>query len=114
LVLRTAFQAAPPRFTAEPRPSLDAMWVRGRYRPAVIAVVVLEFVLVWNDFIMGFLISGPGSTPLTLLLWGQARQFGVSAGSLSAAVVVASVVPVLVLLVNWRKVVAGLTGGAAE
>jgi alpha-glucoside transport system permease protein len=114
LVLRTAFQAAPPRFTAEPRPSLDAMWVRGRYRPAVISVVVLEFVLVWNDFIMGFLVSGPGSTPLTLLLWGQARQFGISTGSLSAAVVMASVVPVLVLLVNWRKVVAGLTGGAAE
>jgi alpha-glucoside transport system permease protein len=113
LVLRTAFLAAPPRFTAEPRPSLDSMWVRGRYRPAVVAVVVLEFVLVWNDFIMGFLVSGPGSTPLTLLLWGQARQFGVSAGSLAAAVVVASVIPVVVLLLNWRKVVTGLTGGAA-
>jgi alpha-glucoside transport system permease protein len=114
LVLRTAFLAAPTTFTTEPRPSLDLMWQRGRYRPAVIAVVVLEFVLVWNDFIMGFLVSGPGSTPLTLLLWGQARQFGTSAGTVAAAAVVAAVIPVAVLLLTWRKVVEGLTGGAGR
>src|SRR5439155_1424523 len=56
LVLRTAFLAAPIR-PLEQGPALDAMWRRGRYRPALIAVVVLEFILVWNDFIVGFLIS---------------------------------------------------------
>jgi alpha-glucoside transport system permease protein len=111
LVLRTAFLAAPPRSAGEQRPALDAMWRRGRYRPAVAAVVVLEFVLVWNDFIVGFLISGPGTTPLTLLLWGEARQFGTSAGTVAAAAVVAAVIPVGVLLATWRRVVAGLTGG---
>ncbi|HEU5111097.1 MAG TPA: hypothetical protein VFT95_21355, partial [Micromonosporaceae bacterium] len=63
LVLRTAFEAAGVRPQDE-RPSLDAIWRRTRYRPALIAVLVLEFVLVWNDFIVGFLISG-GSTPFT-------------------------------------------------
>jgi alpha-glucoside transport system permease protein len=114
LVLRTAFLAAPTRSTAEQRPALDAMWRRGRYRPAVVAVVVLEFILVWNDFIVGFLISGPGSTPLTLLLWGEARQFGTSAGTVAATAVVAAVIPVGVLLMTWRKVVIGLTGGVAR
>jgi alpha-glucoside transport system permease protein len=111
LVLRTAFLAAPTRSTH--RPALDAVWRQGIYRPAVIAVAALEFILVWNDFIVGFLISGPGTTPLTLLLWGEARQFSTSAGTVAAAAVVASVIPVAVLLLTWRKVVSGLTGGAA-
>ncbi|MET0134988.1 MAG: hypothetical protein ABW215_15520 [Kibdelosporangium sp.] len=114
LVLRTAFLAAPTSPTGRQRPSLNVMWRRGRYRPAVVAVVVLEFVLVWNDFIVGFLISGPGSTPLTLLLWGEARQFGTSAGTVAAAAVAAAVIPVAVLLVTWRRVVIGLTGGVAR
>ena len=113
LVLRTAFQAAPPDPSGTRRPALDATWF-GRYRRALIAVLVLEFVLVWNDFIVGFLISGPGSTPLNLLLWGEARQFGISAGTVAAGAVVASVIPVALLLTTWPKVISGLTGGTTE
>jgi alpha-glucoside transport system permease protein len=108
LVLRTAFLAAPAR---NGRPALDTMWRRGPYRTTLVAAGVLEFVLVWNDFIVGFLISGPGSSPLTLLLWGEARQFGTSAGTVAAAAVVSAIVPVVLLLATWRKVVVGLTGG---
>jgi alpha-glucoside transport system permease protein len=111
LVLHTAFIAAP---TDGHRPRLDAMWRRGRYRPALIAVVVLEFILVWNDFIVGFLIGGPGPTPLTLLLWGEARQFGASAGTVAAASVAAAVIPVGILLATWPKVIEGLTGGTSR
>jgi alpha-glucoside transport system permease protein len=74
-------------------------------------VAVLEFALVWNDFIVGFLISGPGATPLSLVLWGEARQFSTSAGAVAAAGVVASVVPVVLMLTFWRTVVRGLTVG---
>ncbi|HEV2781717.1 MAG TPA: hypothetical protein VGX25_20220 [Actinophytocola sp.] len=111
LVLRTAFDAAPVANVRDGRPLLDTVWRRGRYRPALIAVVVLELILVWNDFIVGFLIGGPGQTPFTLLLWGEARQFGTSAGTVAALSVVSAVVPVAVLLATWPRVVAGLTGG---
>jgi alpha-glucoside transport system permease protein len=87
------------------------MWRRGPYRTTLVAAGVLEFVLVWNDFIVGFLISGPGATPLTLLLWGEARQLGASAGTVAASAIVSAVIPVTLLLVTWRKVVVGLTGG---
>jgi alpha-glucoside transport system permease protein len=110
LVLRAAFVAAPSSATDEQRPALDSMWRRGRYRPALVAVVVLEFVLVWNDFIVGFLISGSGASPMTLLLWGEARQFGTSAGTVAACAVVSAVIPVVLLLATWRRVAAGLTG----
>ncbi len=111
LVLRTAFLAAPSR---SGRPAFDSMWRRGPYRTTVVAVVVLEFVLVWNDFIVAFLISGPGTSPLTLMLWGEARQFGTSAGTIAASAVVSALIPVVLLVVTWRKVVVGLTGGIAR
>jgi len=114
LVLRTAFLAAPRRAEDDGHPSFDKMWRRGPYRTTLIAVVVLEFVLVWNDFIVGFLVSGPGTSPLTLLLWGEARQFGTSAGTVAASAVVSALIPVVLLLATWRKVVVGLTGGIAR
>ena len=79
---------------------------------ALVAVAVVEFVLVWDDFIVSFLVSGPGTSPLTLVLWGEARQFGTSAGPVAAAAIVSALVPACLLLLTWRRwVVPGLTGG---
>jgi alpha-glucoside transport system permease protein len=117
LLLRSAFASAPPVLVAEAlqgpaRQSAVLATVQRTYRPALMAVAVLEFVLVWNDFIVGFLISGPGTTPLSLVLWGEARQFSASAGTVAAAAVVASIVPVVLLLSFWQTVVRGLTVGS--
>lgn len=116
LLLRSAFASARPSLIAEAlqghdRQSTVITAVRDTYRPALIAVAVLEFVLVWNDFIVGFLIGGPASTPLSLVLWGEARQFATSAGTVAAAAVVSSIVPVALLLAFWPAVVRGLTVG---
>jgi alpha-glucoside transport system permease protein len=117
LLLRSAFASAPPVLVAEAlqgpaRQSAVLATVQRTYRPALVAVAVLEFALVWNDFIVGFLISGPGTTPLSLVLWGEARQFSSSSGTVAAAAVVASVVPVVLLLSFWPTVVRGLTVGS--
>jgi alpha-glucoside transport system permease protein len=117
LLLRSAFASAPPALVAEAlqgpaRQSAVLATVQRTYRPALVAVAVLEFALVWNDFIVGFLISGAGTTPLSLVLWGEARQFSTSAGTVAAAAVVASVVPVVLLLTFWQTVVRGLTVGS--
>ncbi|MDX6241471.1 MAG: alpha-glucoside transport system permease protein aglG, ggtD, partial [Kribbellaceae bacterium] len=117
LLLRSAFASAPPALVAEAlqgpaRQSAVLATVQRTYRPALVAVAVLEFVLVWNDFIVGFLISGAGTTPLSVVLWGEARQFSTSAGTVAAAAVVASVLPVVLLLSFWPTVVRGLTVGS--
>lgn len=117
LLLRSAFASAPPALVAEAlqgpaRQSAVLATVQRTYRPALVAVAVLEFALVWNDFIVGFLISGSGTTPLSLVLWGEARQFSTSAGTVAAAAVVASVPPVVLLLTFWPTVVRGLTVGS--
>ncbi|WP_350280656.1 ABC transporter permease subunit [Kribbella sp. HUAS MG21] len=117
LLLRSAFASAPPALVSEAlqgpvRQSAVLATVQRTYRPALVAVAVLEFALVWNDFIVGFLISGPGTTPLSLVLWGEARQFSTSSGPVAAAATVASVVPVVLMLSFWRTVVRGLTTGS--
>jgi alpha-glucoside transport system permease protein len=118
LILRTALTVTPNRPAAfdallgqtGPFTALRRIWDKAG--AAVVAVAVLEFVLVWNDFIVSFLISGPGSSPLTLVLWGEARQFATSAGTVAASAVVSALVPTVVLLATWRRwVVPGLTGG---
>lgn len=117
LVLRWAFASAPAMRPDPADPDRSASvpaWAWQHARPTLIAVVVLEFVLVWNDFAVGFLISGPEASPLTLVLRGEARQFATSAAPVAASAVVSAIVPVVVLLVLWRRVVAGLTGGVSR
>jgi alpha-glucoside transport system permease protein len=80
--------------------------------PAVVAVAVLEFIQVWNDFFIGLMMNGAGASPWSLLLWGEARQFNENAAELAAGSLLSAVLPVLLLLATWRRwLVPGLTGG---
>lgn len=117
LLLRTAFAAAPVNLLAETRAGQAGQWramdrVRRHGVDSLVAVAVLGFLGVWNDFTLGLLVSGPTSSPLTIVLWGQAKQFGPSAGPVAAGAVVSAVVPVVVVLLTWRRVVDGLTGAS--
>ncbi|MGW4249765.1 hypothetical protein, partial [Nocardia sp. NPDC004722] len=81
--------------------------------PALGAVAVLEFIQVWNDFFIGLLIGGPGASPWSVLLWGDARQFNENSAQLAAGALISAVVPVTLLLLCWRRfVMPGLAGGA--
>jgi len=81
--------------------------------PAIIAVAVLEFVQVWNDFVVGLLFGGAG-TPLGLLLFGQTRQFVSNSGTLAAFALLASVPPLVVIVLARRQVITGLVSGAVR
>lgn len=96
------------------RPEWWVLWrVAPAAKPAIIAVAVLEFVQVWNDFVVGLLFGG-AATPLGLLLFGQTRQFVTSAGTLAALAVVMSIPPLLLVAAGRRYVVAGLVSGAVR
>ncbi|MEV0246658.1 hypothetical protein AB0H76_08735 [Nocardia sp. NPDC050712] len=85
--------------------------VRRAAGPALIAVAVLEFVQVWNDFVVGLMVSGAGTSPWSLLLWGEARQFNENIGQLAAGALVSSVPPVVLVLFTWRRwLLPGLIG----
>jgi alpha-glucoside transport system permease protein len=80
--------------------------------PAVVAVAVLAFVQVWNDLALGLLFSGPDGTPLGLLFYGQARQFVSNGGQLAAVSTLVSLLPVLLVILARRQIIAGLVSGA--
>ncbi|MBH0774805.1 carbohydrate ABC transporter permease [Nocardia bovistercoris] len=118
LVLRAALLAPPgsPAATELHGPAGHAATVRrviSAAWPALGAVAVLELVQVWNDFCVGLLVGGAGGSPWSLLLWGQARQFEENASRLAAGSLVSAVIPVVLVLLTWRRwLVPGLTGGA--
>lgn len=115
LILRAALRASgavldgPATHATTLRRVLDTAW------PALGAVAVLQLVQVWNDFTVGFLLGGAGGSPWSLLLWGEARQFEENSARLAAGSLLSAAVPVLVLLLTWRRwLVPGLTGGAVR
>ena len=116
LLVRAAFAAVPAADIAVTGPGMaGATSVIGsllqRCWPTVLAAAVLEFVLVWNDLLVGLLLGGPGTSVATLVLLGQARQFGTSAGVLAAGAVITMVVPLAVVLGTSRWLVRGLAVG---
>jgi alpha-glucoside transport system permease protein len=117
LVLRNALADVPAAQVRQARLTghreWSTLWRLARATvPAVIAVSVLEFIQVWNDLVVGLLFGGPDAAPLGLALYGQTRQFVTNTGPLAASSVLASVLPVLLVILARRQVVAGLVSGA--
>jgi alpha-glucoside transport system permease protein len=79
--------------------------------PAVVLAGVLAFVLVWNDTVVGLLLNWPAGDHLPLLLLEQARHFMSPIGPLAAQAVIATVVPVALVIVTGRWLYRGLTHG---
>ncbi|MEU5906997.1 hypothetical protein ABZ780_21805 [Micromonospora sp. NPDC047467] len=119
LVLRNAFADLPAEQVRGARLGGRRWWGTlrrlGRHNlPAVVAVSVLEFVQVWNDLVVGLLFSGPEATPLGLFLAGQSRGFVSNSGVLAAGSVLASVLPVVLIVLARRQLVAGLVAGGVR
>lgn len=115
LLLRSAFAVARPELLRlrrlDPDPGSEIVAVMRESRHAVLTVAVLEFVLVWNDFLVGLLLGGPEAGQVTFVLYDQVRQFTTSAGVLAAGAVVATAVPLTLVLVTGPTLVKGFTQG---
>ncbi|WP_430501595.1 hypothetical protein ACQRWP_08530 [Micromonospora trifolii] len=119
LVLRNAFADLPVEQVRDARLGGRRWWhtLRRLARhnlSAVVAVSVLEFVQVWNDLVVGRLFGGPGSSPLGPFLAEQTRSFVSNSGALAASSVLASVLPVVLVVLSRRHLVAGLVSGGVR
>ncbi len=115
LLLRSAFAVARPELQRvrrlDPDPGSELLAVMRESRHAVLTVAVLEFVLVWNDFLVGLLLGGPEAGQVTFVLYDQVRQFTTSSGVLAAGAVVATAVPLTLVLVTGPTLVKGFIQG---
>ncbi|MGK5740502.1 ABC transporter permease subunit [Micromonospora sp. URMC 103] len=119
LVLRNAFADLPADQVRAARLTGRHWWgtlrrLARHNRPALIAVSVLEFVQVWNDLVVGLLFSGSDAAPLGLFLAEQSRGFVANSGALAAGSVIASVLPVVLVVLARRHLVAGLVSGGVR
>lgn len=116
LLLRPAFRAAGQREAlhagadTDPESLSRFLAVLSGSRVTLVAVAVMEFVLVWNDLVVGLLL-GPGNTSVSIALFEQTRQFATSAGVVAAGAVVSLSVPLLVVFATGKWVAQGLAAG---
>ncbi len=133
LVFRQAFASVPAdrirrarlgRFSAVPVSRVRRVWrlawaewnvlrtvVLRAARPAVVALGALEFIQVWNDLVVSLLVRAPEAAPIGPLLLTEAREFSSSAGVLAAGSVIASLVPMVVVVLARRHIVAAMVSG---
>lgn len=79
--------------------------------PALAAVAALQFLWVWNDFLVASALLGhiePGTSPITLGLAALVASRGQELHLLSAGTVVTAAVPLVVFVVAQRLVVQGV------
>jgi alpha-glucoside transport system permease protein len=115
LLLRAAFASARPEIVRlrqlDPDPGSALFAVVRESRHAVLTVAVLEFVLVWNDFVVGVLLGGPEAGQVTFVLYDQMRQFTTSSGVLAADAVVTTIIPLGLVLATGNWLVRGFIRG---
>jgi alpha-glucoside transport system permease protein len=64
------------------------------------------------DLALGLLFSGPDGTPFGPLFYAQTRQFVSNSGQLAAGSTLVSLLPVLLVILARRQIIAGLVSGA--
>jgi alpha-glucoside transport system permease protein len=115
LLLRGAFTSVPRALVRErqldPVRGSALMSVIGNCWPALLAVAVLEFVLVWNDLLIGLLFGGTEAGQATLVLFEQTREFATNTGPLAAGAMLITVVPLALVLATGKWLVRGLAAG---
>ncbi len=115
LLLRGAFASVPREAVRlrqlDPVPGSALFGVVTRCWPALLAVVVIEVVLVWNDLLVGLLFGGTEAGAVTLILFEQTRQFATSTGPLAADAVLITLLPLALVFATGRWLVRGLAEG---
>jgi alpha-glucoside transport system permease protein len=115
LLLRGAFTSVPRTLVRErqldPVRGSALMSVIGNCWPALLAVAVLEFVLVWNDLLIGLLFGGTEAGQASLVLFEQTREFATNTGVLAAGAMLITVVPLALVLLTGKWLVRGLVAG---
>jgi multiple sugar transport system permease protein len=82
--------------------------------PGVAATLVLCFIFCWNNFIMGLMLGGIDTQPVTVGLLSFMGTSEIQWGSMAAATVVAIVPEIALVLAVQKYMIRGLTFGAVK
>src|SRR5258705_9332241 len=84
--------------------------------PAIPALVIFQFLFVWNDLLVAlvFLGSSPQNLPLTVGISNLVTSLGGGWEFLGAAAFISMALPLLVFFALQRYFVRGITGGSVK
>ncbi|HUI69269.1 MAG TPA: carbohydrate ABC transporter permease [Spirochaetia bacterium] len=83
--------------------------------PMIATIAIIGFQSMWNELPFSLLIlQNPASRTLTLGIALMRGEYGIGVPALSAALVIAMAVPLVVFLVFQRRVTLGVTAGALK
>jgi multiple sugar transport system permease protein len=96
-------------------------WARAFFRlvlpltaPGVAATLVLAFIFCWNNFVLGLMLGGTDTQPVTVGLLSFMGTNEVQWGLMAAATVIAIVPEFILALAVQRYMIRGLTFGAVK
>jgi alpha-glucoside transport system permease protein len=81
--------------------------------PAIASLAIFQFLWTWNDLIVA-LTFGQNTTPITVWIFGQLREFGTSIDVIAPASFISLVVPLCVFFAFQRYFVQGLLAGSVK
>jgi alpha-glucoside transport system permease protein len=81
--------------------------------PAIASLGIFQFLWTWNDLLVA-LTFGQNTTPITVWIAGQLREFGTSIDIIAPASFISLVIPLCVFLAFKRYFVQGLLAGSVK
>jgi multiple sugar transport system permease protein len=80
--------------------------------PAILAIAVITFALSWNDFLFALILTAtPSAQTFSIGVWRLVSQFQILWNEMAAAAVIASAIPIILLVFVRRYLLAALTFG---
>jgi len=83
-------------------------------KPALAASAVIAFIYSWNEFLLGYVVTGSNARPMTPALLGFISYERVLWGQMAAASVLGMLPSIVLSLFVQRYIVAGLSFGAVK
>jgi alpha-glucoside transport system permease protein len=81
--------------------------------PAIASLSIFQFLWTWNDLLVA-LTFGQNTTPITVWIAGQLREFGTSIDIIAPASFISLLIPLCVFLAFQRYFVQGLLAGSVK
>jgi alpha-glucoside transport system permease protein len=82
--------------------------------PAVASLTIFQFLWVWNDLLVALVFASSDSSPLTLAIRNQTRQFGSNIDVISSGAFLSMLVPLVVFFAFQRYFVQGVLAGSVK
>ncbi|MDQ3962717.1 MAG: carbohydrate ABC transporter permease [Actinomycetota bacterium] len=82
--------------------------------PAIASLLIFQFLWTWNDLLVGLSFTGGGSSPITVFIQEQLRQFGANLDVIAPASFLSMIVPLVVFFAFQRYFVQGLLAGSVK